>query len=89
MTLRAGSYAFCGGAFGDEGKGRIVDEYVSALAKKGSVVVYRDNGGANAGHTVTLPDGQKIALHQLPSGVFAIRRRWCWAKVWLFIQVIY
>lgn len=70
MKPRANSYAFCGGAFGDEGKGRIVDEYVAALAKKGRVVVYRDNGGANAGHTVTLPGGQKIALHQLPSGVF-------------------
>lgn len=70
MQTRPRSYAFCGGAFGDEGKGRIVDEYVSELARQGRVVVYRDNGGANAGHTVTLPDGQKIALHQLPSGVF-------------------
>ena len=70
MKVKSNSFGFCGGAFGDEGKGRIVDEYVHNLAKKGPVVVYRDNGGANAGHTVGLPTGEKIALHQLPSGVF-------------------
>ncbi|MEX0895407.1 MAG: adenylosuccinate synthetase [Patescibacteria group bacterium] len=70
MAARPNSFAFCGGAFGDEGKGRIVDEYVADLATKKQVVVFRDNGGANAGHTVVLPDGTKIALHQVPSGVF-------------------
>lgn len=69
MKIKPNAYGFCGGAFGDEGKGRIVDEYVTKLAKKGPVVVYRDNGGANAGHTVSLPSGT-IALHQLPSGIF-------------------
>lgn len=73
MTVKANSFAFCGGAYGDEGKGRIVDEYVAKVAKKGPVVVYRDNGGANAGHTVTLPTGERIALHQLPSGIFCQR----------------
>jgi adenylosuccinate synthase len=67
--IRKNSIALCGGAFGDEGKGRIVDEFVSMYAKKGPVVVYRDNGGANAGHTVELFNGTRIALHQLPSGV--------------------
>lgn len=71
MKTRKNSFVFCGGAFGDEGKGRIVDEYVSKLAKKRPVVVYRDNGGANAGHTVTLPTGERVALHQLPSGIFS------------------
>jgi adenylosuccinate synthase len=70
MKIRKNSFAFCGGAYGDEGKGRIVDKYVHDLAKKGPVIVYRDNGGANAGHTVELEDGRRIALHQLPSGVF-------------------
>lgn len=69
-TIRPNSFGICGGAFGDEGKGRIVDELVNDLSKKGEVVVYRDNGGANAGHTVVFPTGEKIALHQLPSGVF-------------------
>ncbi len=67
--VRAKTYGICGGAFGDEGKGRIVDNLVNDLCKKGEVVVYRDNGGANAGHTVEF-GGQRIALHQLPSGVF-------------------
>lgn len=67
---RKNSFAFCGGAFGDEGKGRIVDEYVNNYLAKGPVIVYRDNGGANAGHTVALTDGTRIAMHQLPSGVF-------------------
>lgn len=62
--------AFCGGAYGDEGKGRIVDEYVNNYLMLGkNVIVYRDNGGANAGHTLELADGQRIALHLLPSGV--------------------
>lgn len=69
MKERKYSMAVCGGAFGDEGKGRIVDEYVNALSAKRKVILYRDNGGANAGHTVEFGD-VRIALHQLPSGVF-------------------
>lgn len=68
--IRQKTYAFCGGAFGDEGKGRIVDKVVNELAKTSSVIVYRDNGGANAGHTIELPDGKRVAFHQLPSGIF-------------------
>lgn len=68
--MRKNSFAFCGAAFGDEGKGRIVDEYVTTYSQKGPVVVYRDNGGANAGHTVELANGKRVAFHQLPSGVF-------------------
>lgn len=67
--MRKNSYAFCGGAFGDEGKGKIVDEYVNLLSSSKDVVVYRDNGGANAGHTIELENGKRLALHQLPSGV--------------------
>lgn len=68
--IRKNSFAFCGGAFGDEGKGRIVDEYVNVFSKKGlPVIVYRDNGGANAGHTIELADGRRIAMHLLPSGI--------------------
>jgi adenylosuccinate synthase len=67
---RRNCIAFCGGAFGDEGKGRVVDEYVNRFSLKGPVIVYRDNGGSNAGHNVELPDGRRIALHQIPSGIF-------------------
>ncbi|HUV71714.1 MAG TPA: adenylosuccinate synthetase [Clostridia bacterium] len=68
---RKNSFAFCGGAFGDEGKGRVVDKFVEDFSQSKAVVVYRDNGGANAGHTLELKNGHRIALHQLPSGVFA------------------
>jgi len=70
VKIRKNSFGFCGGAYGDEGKGRVVDKFVSDYARKGPVVVYRDNGGANAGHTVEFDTGERIALHQLPSGVF-------------------
>jgi adenylosuccinate synthase len=49
--------------WGDEGKGKIVD----ALARNCRYVA-RYCGGANAGHTVTV-DGQKYALHLIPSGI--------------------
>jgi len=66
---RMDSVGFGGGAFGDEGKGRVVDEQVDRLAQEAEeVVVYRANGGANAGHTIELPDGKRVALHQIPSG---------------------
>jgi adenylosuccinate synthase len=68
--MRKNSFAFCGGAYGDEGKGRIVDEYVHTYSKKNNVIVYRDNGGANAGHTIELSNGKRVAFHQLPSGIF-------------------
>ncbi|MFN7209016.1 MAG: adenylosuccinate synthetase [Aggregatilineales bacterium] len=65
---RPHSIAIGGGAFGDEGKGRIVDELCGILAQRaGELVVYRWNGGANAGHTVIVGD-QRLALHQIPSG---------------------
>lgn len=49
--------------WGDEGKGKIVDR----LAQSYDFVV-RYQGGHNAGHTIVV-DGEKIALHLLPSGV--------------------
>ncbi|PIR62029.1 MAG: hypothetical protein COY81_04225 [Candidatus Pacebacteria bacterium CG_4_10_14_0_8_um_filter_43_12] len=66
--MRKNSIAFCGGAFGDEGKGKLVDWYVNHFAQKYKVIVYRDNGGANAGHTVEVGK-TRLALHQLPSGI--------------------
>ena len=68
ITPRENSVGFAGGAFGDEGKGRVVDEEVDRIAREKRVIVYRANGGANAGHTIELPDGKRVALHQVPSG---------------------
>ena len=56
--------AIIGAQWGDEGKGKVVD----ILARRFDYVV-RFQGGHNAGHTVVI-DGQKYALHILPSGVF-------------------
>lgn len=50
--------------FGDEGKGKMTD-YLAGQAD----VVVRSQGGANAGHTVVI-QGERFALHQVPSGVF-------------------
>ncbi len=53
-----------GTQWGDEGKGKITD----FLAGKADVVV-RFQGGNNAGHTIKF-DGNKYALHLIPSGIF-------------------
>ena len=52
-----------GTAWGDEGKGKVVD-YLSEQAD----IVVRFQGGANAGHTV-YKGNEKIVLHQIPSGI--------------------
>ena len=67
---RKNSVGLSGGAFGDEGKGKITDKYVHDFAKKYKVIVYRDNGGANAGHSIEFDDGRRIAMHLIPSGIF-------------------
>lgn len=69
---RTNTVAIIGSQFGDEGKGRVVDNKIEELQKRVGVKqvrVVRYQGGANAGHTIGLPGGGKIALHQLPSGL--------------------
>lgn len=53
-----------GAQWGDEGKGKWID----VLAETADLVV-RYQGGNNAGHTLYVK-GEKIVLHQLPSGIF-------------------
>ena len=53
-----------GAQWGDEGKGKATD----LLGGKVKYVV-RYQGGNNAGHTVVTPDGEKFALHLIPSGI--------------------
>lgn len=53
-----------GAQWGDEGKGKATD----LLGGRVQYVV-RYQGGNNAGHTVVTPDGQKYALHLMPSGI--------------------
>ena len=52
-----------GAQWGDEGKGKATDQ----LGSRTNFVV-KFNGGNNAGHTVVI-DGEKFALHLLPSGI--------------------
>jgi len=57
------SLVVVGTQWGDEGKGKIVDQ----LASRADLVV-RFQGGANAGHTIYV-DGEKHVFHLLPSGI--------------------
>jgi adenylosuccinate synthase len=50
--------------WGDEGKGKIVDYFAPNYD-----VIARFQGGPNAGHTLYV-NGQKVVLHQIPSGIF-------------------
>lgn len=50
--------------WGDEGKGKIVDYFAPHYD-----IIARFQGGPNAGHTLYV-NGEKIVLHQIPSGVF-------------------
>jgi adenylosuccinate synthase len=52
-----------GAQWGDEGKGKATDQLGSRVD-----YVVKFNGGNNAGHTVVI-DGEKYALHLLPSGI--------------------
>ncbi|KJP85720.1 adenylosuccinate synthetase [Plasmodium fragile] len=55
--------AILGAQWGDEGKGKIID-----ILSKHSDITCRFNGGANAGHTISVND-KKYALHLLPCGI--------------------
>src|SRR5919106_2867908 len=52
-----------GAQWGDEGKGKATDLLGSSVD-----FVIKYNGGNNAGHTIVI-DGEKYALHLLPSGI--------------------
>lgn len=67
MTKTA--YAVIGANFGDEGKGLTTD-YLCSLAKGEPVTVVRFNGGAQAGHTVQLPNGARHVFNHQGSGSF-------------------
>lgn len=54
-----------GAQWGDEGKGKATDQLGSRVE-----YVVKFNGGNNAGHTVVI-DGEKYALHLLPSGILS------------------
>lgn len=64
MSLADDVTILVGAQWGDEGKGKWID----VLAQTADLAV-RYQGGNNAGHTLYI-EGEKIVLHQLPSGIF-------------------
>ena len=57
-----------GAGYGDEGKGLATD-WICSRNEKQSLVV-RFNGGAQAGHTVVTPEGQRYIFSHIGSGSF-------------------
>jgi adenylosuccinate synthase len=71
-AARPNTICIVGAHFGDEGKGRFVDNTIQKMLKSRGVkkvYVIRYQGGANAGHTVYTREGVKLPLHQVPSSV--------------------
>jgi adenylosuccinate synthase len=61
--------AVIGANYGDEGKGLVTDFISSRLA--GDCTVVRFNGGAQAGHTVVVPDGRRHVFSHFGAGSFS------------------
>ncbi|MCL2716830.1 MAG: adenylosuccinate synthetase [Alphaproteobacteria bacterium] len=59
--------AVIGANYGDEGKGRVTD---ALCATSSDPIVIRNNGGAQAGHSVTAPDGRRHVFSHFGSGAF-------------------
>lgn len=60
--------AVIGSNYGDEGKGLMTDYFVNQF--DADCMVVRFNGGAQAGHTVVTPEGQRHVFGHLGSGTF-------------------
>ena len=61
------NYILCGMQFGDEGKGTFVD-YLTH--KNDTTYIVKYNGGSQASHTVSTPEGTIHKFSQLGSGMF-------------------
>ena len=62
------AYAVIGANYGDEGKGLITDYLCRQVENP---LVIRFNGGAQAGHTVTTPEGIRHIFSHFGSGTLA------------------
>lgn len=62
------AYAVIGANFGDEGKGLMTDLFCRS---NDNVLDVRTNGGAQAGHTVCTPDGERHIFSHIGAGCFA------------------
>lgn len=61
------AHVIIGANFGDEGKGMTTDYLCRKLSQ---CIVIRFNGGAQAGHTVVTPSGERKVFSHLGSGTF-------------------
>lgn len=59
-----------GSNYGDEGKGLVTD-FLTSTSQSENVLIVRHNGGAQAGHTVTTPDGKRHVFKHVGSGTLA------------------
>ncbi len=64
--MRSTAKAVIGANYGDEGKGLMTDYHAAPAGTAGIVV--RFNGGAQAGHTVTTPEGARHVFSHFGSG---------------------
>lgn len=67
--MRRRAEVVIGAGLGDEGKGLVTDCFVNRYG--GDCLVVRFNGGAQAGHTVTLPTGERHVFGHFGAGTFA------------------
>ncbi len=66
-----------GANFGDEGKGLMSDYFAAEAAAQGRrALVVCSNGGAQRGHTVKSPDGERHVFHHFGSGTLAGADTW-------------
>lgn len=75
-----------GAGFGDEGKGLFTD-YLSSLSENSAVI--RFNGGAQAGHTVTTPDGKRHVFSHFTSNLFLSNSRCYFSKYFIVNPVVF
>ncbi|MEM0444875.1 MAG: adenylosuccinate synthase [Nitrososphaerota archaeon] len=75
--------AVIGLQWGDEGKGK-----ASAYLARGASLAVRFNGGANAGHTVTLDD-RSLSLHMLPAASVSTRKAAIGPGVYLDLEELF
>lgn len=60
-----------GGQYGSEAKGNFTYNLTHQLRQQGRQVMVIRTGGPNAGHCVTMPDGEVFKLRMVPAGMLA------------------
>jgi adenylosuccinate synthase len=67
-----------GANFGDEGKGLMTDYFCHQSTSQGkNCIVVMSNGGAQRGHTVTTPNGEKFIFKHFSSGTLVGASTYC------------